>query len=461
MMRDRFVLVAGVALMLGVGVASPVVALESVDALPDTYDGDGLWYFDWNHIQDLHDQGIDGSGVTIAMIDSPVNVDVPTLQGASITPIPPLGCEGGGEPSATSTDVAAAVHGTNVASFIVGSGAGYPGQTGVKGIAPGVHLLAYATLYPEGVLDECLADNPDWFPTQRVALAINDAVARGVDIITVSQLVTNSFELVDALANAFAHDVIVVAGVQNHGAEVVLAHSPGDMNGVLSVSAVRPDGRPVTDYMQHETRDVETDVVAPGWDLLAQGYGDGTWQSQSLEGGTSFATPITAAEIALVMQKYPHATPNQILLSLIHNTGVSDSHEVVFDSEYRLGYGIVATAFLAADPTQYDDVNPFIERMSRSAAARNDPNPDSSWGPTVEQIAAYRDGDGTVSPTPSTDGTDGSARPERHHAATHTSHSDNSSPLPLILISSSVLAAIITGIIIAIRTTSKPTRNNS
>ena len=441
MMRDRFVLVAGVALMLGVGVASPVVALESVDALPDTYDGDGLWYFDWYHIQDLHDQGIDGSGVTIAMIDSPINVDVPTLQGARITPIPLLGCTDGSTPVLTSTDPAIAMHGTNVASFIVGSGAGYPGQTGVKGIAPGVHLLAYVDFTGiEGLSNSC-GRAPGTTP---MALAINDAVKRDADIITISLAVLPSQDLIDALANALAHDVIIISGAPNHDATGGLATAPGSLNGVLTVGAVRPDGRPVTDYMQHETRDIENDVVAPGWDLLHQGTRTTDWTTQVLAGGTSYATP------------------NQILLSLIHNTGVEGSHNPQWDTSGTFGFGIVATSFLAADPTQYDDVNPFMMTMSRSAAARNDPAYDGdSWGPTVEQIAAYRDGDGTVSPTPSTDGTDRTARPERHHAATHTSHSDNSSPLPLILISSSVLAAIITGIIIAIRTTSKPTRNNS
>jgi len=69
------------------------------------------------------------------------------------------------------------------------------------------------------------------------------------------------------------------------------------------------------------------------------------------------ATPIVAGMLALVASKYPDATGNQLLHSLIANTG-SEEHEVRHDSVY--GYGIPnLTRMLAVDPTGYPDVNPL------------------------------------------------------------------------------------------------------
>ena len=44
---------------------------------------DGFRYCDWYNMQGFHDQGIDGSGVTFGIIDRPVNVEVPTVQGTN------------------------------------------------------------------------------------------------------------------------------------------------------------------------------------------------------------------------------------------------------------------------------------------------------------------------------------------------------------------------------------------
>ncbi len=391
-------------LLAAAALAAVSLPAAAVDATPDTYDGDGLWYFDWYGIQDFHDQGIDGSGVVIAMIDSPVNLEVPTLQGADITPIAPMGCSGEA-PIATTTDITAAEHGTNVASFIVGSGAGYPGQTGVKGIAPGARLLAYAVpIDGEPGSEQCANTSA----SNMMANAIHDAVARGADVITTSVGVGPSQDLIEALADAAAHEVVVVAALQNHDKNFTGGEGyPDAYNTVVSVGSVRPDGRPATDSFGEEVTDYNTDVVAPGVDLLWQGGRDGNWESQDLGAGNSIATPITAAEIALVMQKYPAATPGQILNSLIHNTGANGTHEPVFDTSGSYGYGVVdAISFLAADPTQYEDANPFLETMSRYAASKGDASFDEgSWGPTPEQIDAYAAASASpepASPEPST-----------------------------------------------------------
>ena len=82
-------------------------------------------------------------------------------------------------------------------------------------------------------------------------------------------------------------------------------------------------------------------------------------------------------------QKYPKATGNQLIQTLIHNTGAG-SHKLVFDTSNKLGYGIVSiTSMLAVDPTTYPDVNPLVSA-------------DAGASPTAQQIA----GKPTVSPSP-------------------------------------------------------------
>src|SRR5690554_3957422 len=105
---------------------------------------EGLWYFERFLVQDANDAGITGEGVTIAMIDSPVNLEIPTLADADIRVQDPVCIHAdGSRPMPTSTDFETADHGTAVLSLLVGSGDGFPGQTGVKGIAPDATVLTF------------------------------------------------------------------------------------------------------------------------------------------------------------------------------------------------------------------------------------------------------------------------------------------------------------------------------
>jgi subtilisin family serine protease len=136
--------------------------------------------------------------------------------------------------------------------------------------------------------------------------------------------------------------------------------------------------------------DRDVDVAAPGVGILNQGTAEEGWAGQILGNGTSFATPIVAGFLAVTAQKYPDATSNQLIQSLIHNTGVDD-HELTYDSAQLYGYGVVSlTHLLRVDPTTYPDVNPLLE-------------PDGE--PNAEEIAAAL-AEATPQPTtPPTEGT--------------------------------------------------------
>ena len=62
-----------------------------------------------------------------------------------------------------------------------------------------------------------------------------------------------------------------------------------------------------------------------------------------------------------MLQKWPKATGNQVLQSLIRNTKGNESGEPRLDPEHKRGFGEVDVAkLLSVDPTQYPDINPLL-----------------------------------------------------------------------------------------------------
>ena len=89
---------------------------------------------------------------------------------------------------------------------------------------------------------------------------------------------------------------------------------------------------------------------------------------RSGNGGTSTAAAVLSSYLALAMQKWPDATGNQIIQSLIRNTK-SGKGKPVIDPERKRGFGEVdLNALLTVDPTQYKDVNPILEYQMKAAA---------------------------------------------------------------------------------------------
>ncbi|MDQ1129587.1 subtilisin family serine protease [Microbacterium sp. SORGH_AS 888] len=117
-----------------------------------------------------------------------------------------------------------------------------------------------------------------------------------------------------------------------------------------------------------------------------------SWDSPVLSSGTSLATPIVAGMLALAAQKYPNATGNQLIQSLIHNTG-RDDHPLAYNPTDGLGYGAASlTRLLSVDPSQYPDENPLLNKDPRLNGA--------DYLPTDAQLAAAQSALGTASNSP-------------------------------------------------------------
>ena len=356
------------------GAAASIVALAMVvpaAAHAATLDS-GLWWFDRGKVQAAHDAGFDGAGVTLAVIDGQINPDVVGLRGANLEVKESYCRDAAGQPvPSTSTDYVAASHATHVVSMIAGTGETPAGGVPVKGAAPGAKVLYYPAMVTDGVFEtamgeefdeQCLLEGGSEIMadgTTGMSRAIEDAVADGADIISIS---LGGIDVTEALAKAEAAGVIVVAALPNNSG---VATQPAAGNGVVAVQSFGADGK-----IQSSTtiegvgepspnQSDEVVVAAPGIGVLGQGS-ENSWDEQVLLTGTSYATPIAAGFLAVVKQKYPDATSGQLLQSLIRNTGTKGEHEPEWNDS--VGYGAVSvTGMLAVDPTKYPDVNPIFD----------------------------------------------------------------------------------------------------
>lgn len=309
----------------------------------DSSAGGALWYVDAMKISPIHDAGITGEGVTVAVFDDGLYPDVSNLQGADIEVREIAQCPNPTEPAPT--DFESLQHGTSATSLISGNGTSESGD-GPIGIAPGARILYYGVLQ-----DAC---DVDAFPA-----ALDDAVAQGADIVSMSGGYRRlddelSQPAADAVAAALRAGVVVVASLPN--ADSAWENELGNINGVVNVAAVDASAQAAKKRDGSDMANDDVDVVAPGVDVAGLGW-DSTW-GMSAWSGSSAATPIVAGVIALAKQKWPDATASQLLQSLIRNTG-STPHELEWSNKF--GHGIVnATRLVQEDPSQYADENPLF-----------------------------------------------------------------------------------------------------
>jgi hypothetical protein len=364
-------------------VVAPLLALApgAAQAATDPSDG-GLWYYTATGMEQLHEKST-GAGITIAVIDSSVNLAAPDLVGADVSVREPGYCTDGETAPADSTDQGAR-HGTQMAALMVGTGAGADGEPGVRGVAPGAKVEVF-TLGLDEHFESCSPAD--------VSRAFQDAATSGADIISVSASLDLTGE--DMLA-AVRAGAVVVSSAGNEG---YVDGTPAVFNGVVTVGTLTPD----LQLAEGSPRGGGVDVVAPGAEIRSitadwRRYGRGT--------GSSDAAAFTSAALALAMSHYPDATPNQILQALIRTTD-GTLHEPAL-TDVAWGYGTVnVRQLLDTDPSAFPDVNPFIvdgedawptraeidEARSASAPTAS-PTPSSTVGPPAAAGAPAEDEDG-------------------------------------------------------------------
>ena len=337
-------------------IAAGVITLPAAPSQADnTITATDQPYFAYYHLDQARAKGYTGKGVTIAMIDGPVEAAATELTGTSIEER---------EACTIDSSLASKSHGTSVASVLV---------SGSYGVAPEATLLTYRTGSKQDgdqPSSDCLDEGKHL--KYGYAWLLNAAMNDGAQIINVSSSSTSHEDSLKwAIARSIAQGSIITASAGNGGADDN-ATSLSQWSGVVGVAAIGIDGNR-QDYSSWGQGVTTTAVGGP---LSVHDYDTGQIKQVS---GTSVSAPIVAGVLALARQKWPNATSNQ-LLQLLVKTGLNPDHTW---NQYTGYGGIDPGAMLNTDPTTLPDVNPLADKGNGSS-----PTPDE-----VEQYA-----DGVVSP---------------------------------------------------------------
>ena len=221
-------------------------------------------------------------------------------------------------------------HGTHVAGIAAGNGARSRGR--YAGIAPEANLVAVKILDEKGkgsaadVLAgiQWVIDNRERYGIRIANLSIGTADAGSAD------------PLVKAVEAAWNAGIVVLIAAGNNGPAAGTITSPGISRKVITVGA-SDDNKTVTiwgDSVVHfsgrgPTAEciVKPDIIAPGAEITSCFTNTPIAESRRSElrivnasyvemSGTSMSTPVVAGAVALLLEKHPGLTPNDVKLLL-------------------------------------------------------------------------------------------------------------------------------------------------
>jgi serine protease AprX len=297
----------------------------------DTAKDEGSLSFvrDTIHVTDAWKAGYTGKGVDVALIDSGV-ARVPGLTSGNVIDGPDLSFE------SQYSDVRyrdTFGHGTHMASIIagrdaVGTATQYTASTGYNGIAPDARIVNIKVAAADGSADVSqVIAGIDWVTQHAHDNGLNIRVLNlsyGTDSVQSSALDPLSY----AVEQAWRHGITVVVAAGNDGTTRQDLADPAVDPYVIAVGADDPKNTAVAAddlvpaFAQRGTAARHVDVVAPGVHVLGlrvpnsfvdQNNPGGRVGTRFIRGsGTSQATAVISGVAALLAQKYPTATPDQL-----------------------------------------------------------------------------------------------------------------------------------------------------
>lgn len=342
-----------------------------------------------------------GKGIKVAVIDSGINSDTPSLRGQVLTEEVPRSVSYGATKDYEG-------HGTTMAELIAGTGAG----GGLKGLAPDAKILSIR------IKLDSLTDKEERRKTATSAQAIRAAADTDAQIISMSFGAPGS-EPEEEAAIKYAHSKgkLMFAGVGNGGEESGSIDYPAGYPYVVGVAASDENGKVAkfSDYGNY------VDLASPG--LNVPTWCNSTFRSYCTGQGTSHATAIASASAALVWSAHPDWTANQVLGSLIDTAGRDWARD---DPSTYLGYGLIRPRKVLEN-----------ERYS-PIAADTDPL-------EVENSVGVMDEDGT--PTPSN--ASGTPKPGKGGSAAADAEADTSSNTAWMVAGAGVGVLVLGGAVFA------------
>jgi len=310
---------------------------------------------------------IDGSGVTITVIDSGIDSDHSTFSHNNIIAFRDYVM---GNSDLDPTDGMTAydyADDTNHGTMCGGCAAGNGGGTGYKGAAPGAYLIGIATYT---AYDVALAI--EWCINNKNRDYNQDGEPDGTDIITMS-LGFGGYAM-DNYANAAVDNGIVfITSAGNEGPSSGTISSPATSPKVIAVGAIN-NNKVIADFSSRGPGPggiTKPDVCAPGVNVVAPMFG--WWYYGS---GTSVSSPIAAGAAALILQYDPTLTPNEvkeILRDSAEDRGTNgpdnDYGWGVIDAVEALDSVLKARELMASKTDPYED-----EEVTFSLTTSGDPS---------------------------------------------------------------------------------------
>ncbi|WP_349636888.1 type VII secretion-associated serine protease mycosin [Streptomyces mirabilis] len=363
-----------VSAIVGVLLATGAVTPAHADTVRDQQ-----WYLDAMRAEQMWKTST-GKGITVAVIDSGVQADIPDLRGQVVR-----GKDFSKRAGDERTDYDG--HGTTMAVLIAGTGA--KGATmGSYGLAPGAKIMPIRI---PGFIERNRTDgNQDDFPTA-AAKAIRFAADSDAQVINISAGSTeHSQQLTDAVAYALSKGKLIFAAVGNTGAGLDELEYPAANPGVVGVGAIGKDLK-ATKESQHGP---QVDLVAPGADMVAACLG-GTELCNTH--GTSDATAIASASASLIWSKHPNWTNNQVLRVMLNTASKPKNGKERTD---YLGYGTVRPRIALTNPGDpgQADVYPLPD-FKEAAASSSAGSSSASSKPGREPAAAAAESTSGGTPT--------------------------------------------------------------
>ncbi|WP_406157735.1 S8 family serine peptidase [Streptomyces sp. NBC_01005] len=247
--------------------------------------------------------GYDGKGTKVAVLDTGVDAEHPDLKGRVAA--------SENFTDSDSTDDRQG-HGTHTISTVGGTGAASGGKK--KGVAPGADLLAGKVLNDSGSGAE------SW-----IIAGMQWAVDQKADVVSMSLGSPEPTDCTDPMSVAAEElaqnkGTLFVIAAGNAGPTLNTVSSPGCAPSVLTVGAVDRDDTTAQFSSRGPvigSHTLKPEITAPGVNISAAAAGGrGLYAYQSMS-GTSMATPHVAGAAAIVKQRHPDWTAQQIKAALV------------------------------------------------------------------------------------------------------------------------------------------------
>ncbi len=336
-----------------------------------------------------------GSGVTVAVIDTGVDVTHPDLEnqvvpGALVEQDPVTGkwsLVAAADVNETARDWYG--HGSHVSGIIAADDDG----NGITGIAPDAQIM------PIDLLPSKRTYFNDYAFWRLLSQSIDYATANGADVINMSlggpssgivatdktqKYLDSLAKVCDSVAAAAAAGTVVVSAAGNDGVYGNPESVPASCDGGMSVAALDSS----LDRTFWSSYDASVDVAAPGQDILSV---DSTVADRSptphiVESGTSMASPVVAGVAALLVEQHPGWTAQQVqdqIASTAKDMGVNGR-----DPEF--GWGVVdAAAAVGAPASAPTGQNFFTTWFQKSWGGTSDDGVVSWTPPTGDPVNGY------------------------------------------------------------------------